>query len=258
MVAGLAACAAPGRSVVPGEAPNTVPLRPTPNDIRWVRLSAEYRAITQQVYRAALERVIALAGDRSAGTWAVVLDADETVLDNSEYQRRRTALDSGYTEPSWSAWVRERAARAVPGAVEFIRGVRAQGGRIAIVTNRADSLCAATRENLRALTIDADLVLCQASGESDKNPRFRRVENGTAAPGVGPLAVVAWVGDNIQDFPGLRQTARGDSAALADFGNRYFILPNPMYGSWERLPERQPTDTAAILHAIPGNQRGRS
>ena len=244
LLAAVVACAsapalpAPVSPTVPGLPASAQPVRRQPNDIRWVRSSAEYRAIALQVYRTAGVRVAEMSRGRAAGSWAVILDADETVLDNSEYQRRRAALDSGYTEPTWSAWVRERAAIAVPGAVEFIRGVRGAGGRVAIVTNRADSLCAPTRENLRGVGVDADIVLCQPSGESDKNPRFGRIENGTAAPNVPPLAVVAWVGDNIQDFPGLRQTARDEAAALAMFGDRYFILPNPMYGSWERLPER--------------------
>jgi acid phosphatase len=245
VVASAMACAsnppspAPVSTTVPGPPATAQPARRQPNEVRWVRSSAEYRAIALQLYRTAGVRVAELSRGRATGSWAVVLDADETVLDNSEYQRRRAALDSGYTEATWSSWVRERAATAVPGAVEFLRGVRGAGGRVAIVTNRADSLCAPTRENLRGVGIDADLVLCQPSGESDKNPRFGRIENGTAAPNVPPLAVVAWVGDNIQDFPQLRQTARDDAAALAMFGDRYFILPNPMYGSWERLPERQ-------------------
>jgi predicted secreted acid phosphatase len=49
--------------------------------------------------------------------------------------------------------------------------------------------------------------------------------------------VVAWVGDNILDFPGMTQAARGDPRALAEFGKRYFILPNPMYGSWQQIRE---------------------
>ena len=82
------------------------------------------------------------------------------------------------------------------------------------------------------------MLLCQPPGPSDKNPRFQRVQQGTAAPGVPALTVVAWVGDNILDFPALTQSARDDAAALANFGVRWFVLPNPMYGSWERLPDR--------------------
>ncbi len=174
----------------------------------------------------------ALSRSLPAGSWGVILDADETVLDNSEYQRRRAVIDSGYTDASWNAWVNERAAPAVPGAPELTRRVHALGGRIVIVTNRAMAVCDATRANFERVGIATDLVLCQPPGEADKNPRFQRVERGTAAPGVGPLTIVAWFGDNILDFPGMTQAARNDSGALAEFGNRYFILPNPMYGSW--------------------------
>jgi len=163
----------------------------------------------------------------------VILDADETVLDNSEYERRRAVLDSGYTARSWDAWVSERAATAIPGSVAFTRRIHDLGGRVVIVTNRSMEQCDATRANLASVGLVTDAVLCQPAGESDKNPRFSRVENGTAAAGMPALHIVEWVGDNILDFPHLSQASRNDPAALADFGSRYFILPNPMYGSWQ-------------------------
>jgi 5'-nucleotidase (lipoprotein e(P4) family) len=207
-----------------------------PNDVKWVRSSAEYRALTREVY--------ALAGDRLRGRvrelpaqqpWAVILDADETVLDNSEYQRRLAVAHAPFDAKSWTAWVNERAAPAVPGARGFTTLVRSLGGRVVIVTNRSMAECDATRENLRGAGIEADVVLCQPAGEADKNLRFQRVQNGTAAPGFPALTVVEWLGDNIQDFPLLTQAVRADSAALGEFGKRYFVLPNPMYGSWEHV-----------------------
>ena len=211
--------------------------RPLPNEIRWFRSSTEYRALARQAYQVASDRLPELARGLPQQSWAVVLDADETVLDNSEYQRRRAVVDSNYTEASWAAWVHERAASPVPGAPELTRKVHSLGGRVAIVTNRADSLCADTRANLQSAAIGADIVLCQPRGESDKNPRFERIQNGSAASGVPALTVVAWFGDNILDFPGMSQAARTDPRALAEFGKRYFILPNPMYGSWQQLRE---------------------
>ena len=128
-----------------------------------------------------------------------------------------------------------RAATSVAGAPEFTARVHALGGRVVIVTNRTVAACDATRENLRTARIVTDLVLCQAPGESDKNPRFQRVQSGTAAPGVPALTVVEWVGDNILDFPAQSQDVRSDSTALGAFGKKFFILPNPMYGSSEQL-----------------------
>lgn len=207
--------------------------RQLPNDVRWFRTAAEYRALARQAYEVAGDRLPELTRGLPAQSWAVILDADETVLDNSEYEQRRAVLDSGYTPVTWAAWVNERGATAVPGSVEFARRVQALGGRIVIVTNRSLDQCDATRANLQSIGFATNAVLCQPRGESDKNPRFRRVQNGTAVPGLPALDVVEWLGDNILDFPGLSQSARNDPAMLADFGKRYFILPNPMYGSWQ-------------------------
>ena len=164
------------------------------------------------------------------------MDADETVLDNSEYQRRRAVLDSTYTAVSWADWVNEATAAAIPGSLAFTRKVHEMGGHIVIVTNRDDVRCGPTRTNLERLGITPDLVLCQLPGEPEKNLRFQRVQQGTASPELPALTVVAWIGDNIQDFPGLTQRIRGDPAAFSAFGRHYFVIPNPMYGSWERNP----------------------
>ena len=74
-------------------------------------------------------------------------------------------------------------------------------------------------------------MLCRLD-DGDKNARFDAVERGAVA-GLPPLAVAMWVGDNVGDFPGLTQDVRfGGEGALSAFGGRYWVLPNPMYGSW--------------------------
>jgi 5'-nucleotidase (lipoprotein e(P4) family) len=230
----VSACGAPPRTApVPQRAPAA---RTLPTALAWVRESAEYGALTRQTYAAAATRLEALAPAMTNATWGVILDADETVLDNTTYEVRRAALDSAYTEVSWSAWVREVAAPAVPGAVAFTRRVHALGGRVVIVTNRADSVCAPTRANLQRVGVDADLVLCQLPGQPDKNPRFEAVQRGAASAALPALTVVEWVGDNIQDFPKLAQASRDDPLAMSLFGRRYFVLPNPIYGSWPSHP----------------------
>jgi 5'-nucleotidase (lipoprotein e(P4) family) len=229
-----AACSPP-RSPTPAPSPRSVATDSLPNDVKWVRNSAEYRALTRQVYATAGDRLPELARGLRAQRWAVILDADETVLDNSEYQRRLAVAHTPFDSKGWTAWVNERAAPAVPGALEFTKLVHSLGGLVAIVTNRSMAECDATRENLKSIGIEADVVLCQPPGEGNKNPRFQRVQSGTAAPGLPALTVVEWLGDNIQDFPSLTQTVRTDSTALGQFGKRYFVLPNPMYGSWEHV-----------------------
>jgi predicted secreted acid phosphatase len=128
----------------------------------------------------------------------------------------------------------------VPGAIGFLERVRALGGLVAVVTNRGESQCEDTRENLRSQSIPFDVLLCRPDGvNGEKEPRWEALEAGTAISGLPPVEILVWVGDNIGDFPDLDQSARdADEAAFAPFGERYFILPNPVYGSWENNPER--------------------
>jgi 5'-nucleotidase (lipoprotein e(P4) family) len=211
---------------------------PAPEAIRWVRDSAEYHATLYQVYRLAITRVEQSVAKRTAGSWAVILDADETVLNNSLYQLERARLGLGFTPESWNTWVTRREATPLPGAAAFLARVRALGGRIAIVTNRTATECDDTRANFEAQGLPYDAILCREAGQpSDKNPRFEAVRTGTAF-GSGPVDVVAFLGDNIRDFPGGTQEMRkkGDEA-FAEFGLRYFIFPNPLYGSFESNPD---------------------
>jgi 5'-nucleotidase (lipoprotein e(P4) family) len=205
-----------------------------PDAIRWVRDSAEHRALYLQVYRQATGRVESEAAGRPAGTWAVVLDADETVLDNSPYEIERIERDLPFNAASWHEWTKKRAAAPLPGAAAFLARVHELGGKIAIVTNRAAGECPDTEANFRADELPFDVMLCKpAGGPSDKNPRFEAVANGTTPAGLPPLSIVAFLGDNIFDFPHLSQAiAHHGDEAFAKFGTEFFVLPNPMYGSW--------------------------
>ena len=206
-----------------------------PDSIRWVQQSAEFQAALRQVYRLATAHVERAAAARAAGGWAVVLDADETVIGNAVYQSERARIGAGFSAESWNAWVKRREATPLPGAAEFLARVRALGGRIAIVTNRLQSECDDTAAVFAAHALVYDAMLCRPDGSpSDKNPRFEAVAAGRSAAGSTPLEVVAFVGDNILDFPAQSQKLRGaPPAAFAEFGERYFVVPNPMYGSWQ-------------------------
>lgn len=200
-----------------------------------MRDAAEYQALALQAYKTATARVEQQAPLRARGAWAVVLDADETVISNFQYQLERARQRRGYTAESWNAWVKRRDATPIAGAAPFLSRVRALGGRIAIVTNRLGSECADTEAVFRAHQLVYDVMLCRPDGTpSDKNPRFASVASGRAFAAAAPVDVVAFVGDNILDFPALNQAMKkGGDAAFAEFGVRFFMLPNPMYGSWQ-------------------------
>jgi 5'-nucleotidase (lipoprotein e(P4) family) len=207
-----------------------------PEAVRWTRDSAEHRALFLQVYRAATAHVEREAAGRAPGSWAVILDADETTIDNSLYQVERARAGRPFDAESWRAWCARREAVPLPGAPAFLARVRALGGRIAIVTNRTVAECPDTEAVFLAHGLAYDIMLCRPDeGPSDKNPRFEAVAHGATPTGLPPLDVVAFVGDNIRDFPGQSQAIRDKGEeAFAPFGRRFFVLPNPMYGSWER------------------------
>jgi 5'-nucleotidase (lipoprotein e(P4) family) len=233
-----AVATAPAASPAPAAAggptgASQAPPSATPTAIRWTRGSAEHRAIFLQTYAWASQQLRQMAAGAQGGAWGVILDADETVLDNSTYQLGHPV----YSDTAWNAWVRQEAATALPGAAEFTQLAHQLGGKVAIVTNRDVAVCPETIDNLRRVGIAFDAVLCKPAGPGDKNPRFQAVQNGTAAPGLPALRVLMWVGDNIQDFPALSQDVRNaPDAAFAPFGRTFIVLPNPMYGSWEHNP----------------------
>ncbi len=206
--------------------------------LRWVRGSAEYRAVAVETYRAALAAVERASAGRPAGSWAVSVDADETIIDNSQYEVELEEKGETVTDATWRAWVKRRERPAVPGAAAFLEGVRRLGGRVAVVSNTSESLRGDLAANLDSLGLPYDVLLCRPDGGDErKESRWKAVADGTARPGLGPLEILVWVGDNIQDFPGQGQELRRrPESAYAEFGVRWFVIPNPIYGSWEKSP----------------------
>lgn len=207
--------------------------------LRWFHVSAERRAAYEQVFRQATDRVAAQARSRPKGSWAVVADLDETLLDNSKAECADQVQGVTTHDPDrWTQWVLSEKADAVPGAAAFAAAVHKLGGRLIVVSNREDvPHRAATASNLAKVGIHVDvLLLAKDRTDLDKNSRFRLIEEvGVASARLPAQKVLAYIGDNIKDFPYLSQVDIGDAG---QFGTRYFLLPNPVYGSWQRLPMR--------------------
>jgi 5'-nucleotidase (lipoprotein e(P4) family) len=201
--------------------------------IKWVRDSEEYAVLARQVYRVAADAV-----DRArvglTGPWAVVLDIDETTLDNSTYQVERAVYGLSFENDSWNAWVMRREAPAVPGVKAFIDRVRAAGGHVAWITNREAALADAIRANLASVGVwRDDDRLCGIKPQYPKSQRRREVVTGTGECSWSntPMRVLAFVGDQLGDFPTAAEMIPGTGSDDA-FGTTCFLLPNPMYGDW--------------------------
>jgi acid phosphatase len=232
----------------------TAPANDNLNAVLWQQSSVEYRLIAGQTWRSALallDKAIKAPdwdalpkGEREAPARglppAIIVDVDETVLDNSIYQARLVAAGTGFDESAWHQWVEERAATPVPGALPFLQEAAARGVTVYYVTNRAADLGDATRANLRALGFpiaDDSQFLglgtvvegCEARG-SDKGCRRRLVGR--------THRVLLQFGDQLGDFVDIgANTPAGREAAVGPYrawiGERWFVLPNPTYGSWE-------------------------
>src|SRR5260370_26338190 len=144
------------------------PVSAAATGIKYMRDSEEYAALARQIYRRAADSVARRAQGLPAGSWAVVLDVDETALDNSAYQLDRAAYGLAFENASWDAWIQRREAGAVPGVVDFVAGVRRANGRVAWITNRDAPSADATRANLRTvgLLADADRLCPQDGGRT--------------------------------------------------------------------------------------------
>jgi len=211
--------------------------------IKYMRDSQEYGTLARQVYRLASEAAVRGAEEGLRGLWAVVLDVDETALDNSAYQLERAAYGQPYDSASWAAWVERREAGAVPGVADFIALVRKAGGRVAWISNRDARLTEPTRANLEAVGLWAasDRLCLQKSSQHTKADRRREVITGAGecAWSSSPMRVVAFVGDQMGDFPGaVEQIPQTGSDAA--FGRVCFLLPNSMYGAWTTSVTRVP------------------
>jgi len=224
----------------------------------WMQTAPEYRAIARQVYRqaedhlaapppgsAALEQATVSPEALGRLPTAVVLDLDETVLDNTVFQARLLRDRATYNAKSWGEWVVAGEAEAVPGAREFIARARALGHTVFYISNRdcatppptaADPCPAktATMKNLLALGIDAaaDPQRMLLRGErpewNSSNKTLRR------AAIAANYRIVAMVGDDLGDFVDPVVFA-GDRERLEPrFGATWFLLPNPIYGSWTK------------------------
>ncbi len=220
------------------------------NSVLWMQGSIEYRASTAQTYRSAEQALVrALAtpnwtaaleqvGDFSAKPPAVVLDLDETVLDNSPYQARTIVDGQPFDGKTWAAWVAEGKAGLIPGAAGFLNFAALHGVRRIYVSNR---VCAPNQKDDPTVTVLArygllnrtDILLCKTS-DTDSSDKSARRYQATAGH-----RVVLLIGDDIGDFFTVAREAKARDEALARyerwFGDRWFILPNPAYGSWERL-----------------------
>ena len=198
-----------------------------PNDIRWFTESDEYQSICEQTYDIALT---ALNNDfQHKINPIIIMDIDETVLDNSRYQVELFIKDTQYNEATWNTWVKKELSELVPGAKNFILHYKNHpNARIVYISNRSETTLEATQNNMKKLGIyfENDIFLLRQNKSDTKVLRRKEVLNGINRMALyGPQKVIAYFGDAMGDFP---------NSIQYQFAKTKFIFPNPMYGKWQK------------------------
>ena len=196
-----------------------------PNEVRWVTQSSEYSSVCEQIYNSASS--VLQNQFEGVDRPVIVMDLDETVLNNVQYQVELFEKSETYNPTSWNAWVNKELATAVPGARSFILDFKEKyEGRIVFISNRDASTIKATRNNLDnlGLLFEDDVFLLRKDKRDTKIVRRNEVIEGIGRmKSYGPNSVLAYFGDQIGDFP-------NDTSFV--FSLNKFIFPNPIYGKW--------------------------
>ncbi|MBK7393914.1 MAG: 5'-nucleotidase, lipoprotein e(P4) family [Chloracidobacterium sp.] len=258
--------------------PGTAPAAKVDNEYQagatlWMQKAGEYRALAYQAFNlgrwqldADLDKknVKKLPKIEQKKPRAIVVDIDETVLDNSPSQawgiKNRVAFDL----KDWYAWGEMRKAKAIPGSVDFLNYAVSKGVKVFFVSNRDEVQKQATMDNLKNVgftDISADNVLLRQKDDkgnniSTKTPRREFI--------LQKYRIVILMGDNLDDLSDVfeRKSVADRFAEVdkvkSDWGKRWIVLPNAMYGTWEnaiyeygRLTDAQKTEKRAAALELP-------
>lgn len=203
--------------------------------VAWQQHSGEYRALSFQAYNfAKLSLMVKLSQSPTGKANCVIVDIDETLLDNSPFSAMQVQKGVAYNPKDWSAWTSLAAADTVPGALGFLKFAASNQVETFYISNRIRPDYQSTLINLQRLGFpyaDAEHLML-AENTSDKEDRRKKV--------MEQHNVLLFCGDNLSDFSNVfyregKNTREEVDAAKAEFGTRFIVLPNPMYGDWEKL-----------------------
>ena len=206
------------------------------NAVLWFQNAGEMRALSYQAFNLARMRLDQDLNSQKVDQRqqrAIVVDVDETVLDNSSYTAKNILIGKNFPT-GWQQWLERSEALAMPGAVEFLKYAASRQVSIFYITNRKDVVRKATIRNLKAhgFPVRDEYMMLQHQDYS-KEPRIQKVlEN---------HRIVLLIGDNLGDFGELFEASdqKNRNSVVdemqAEFGRKFIVMPNPIYGRWERI-----------------------
>lgn len=212
----------------------------------YMQRAAEYHALCLQAYNIAAMRLYEFVQlSSSSKPKAIITDIDETILDNSANEVHQDLLGKSFDMVEWNQWTTMAAADTVPGALTFLKFAASQKVEIFYITNRDEKDRAGTLQNLQKFNFpnadSAHLIVMQNT--SSKETRRRQV--------MADHNVLLLLGDNLGDFSSLfdkksyEERLQNVQQQATQFGNRFIVLPNPVYGDWESVLYQYKPLTAA-------------
>src|SRR5258707_556552 len=206
--------------------------------VLWQQASGERRALSYQAFalaRLMLDRDLRM-NRRHGKPRAVIVDLDETILDNGLNEGMQVRNHVNFNQKDWTDWVNRAEATAVPGSVEFLNYAAARGVTVFYITNRNDIQKQGTATNLKNLGFpnvnDQTLLVQTDPKNSSKEPRRQSVG--------ARYRIVLLMGDDLNDFAKVFEDSKTVESRIAaseqfknEFGKRFIMLPNAMDGDWE-------------------------
>ena len=199
----------------------------------WYQNAAEVDALYQQGYNVATNKLKELLKQPTDKPYSIVLDIDETVLSNIPFQVKMVKDGTAFNPKLWDEWVQKAEATPVAGAKEFLQFADKNKVQIYYISDRIDAQVDATIKNLEAQGLPVqgrDHLMFKKEGDKSKEGRRQEVIKHTN--------LVMLFGDNLVDFAEFSTKSEADRDKMfeqlkAEFGDKFIIFPNPMYGSWE-------------------------
>ena len=225
------------------------------NAVLWMQRSVEYKASALTAFALARIRLDQALADRDwtaapkeqTGAYqalppAIVLDVDESILDNSGYQAWMTLKGTTFDSKTWNAYVNTVTSQAIAGAVEFARYADSKGVKVFYVSNRTADEEPATRKNLEKFgfpmggSVDTMLM-------TRKQPDWGSAKGTRRAFIAKSYRILINVGDNFGDFVDEYRGSEAERLKImednkARWGREWIMIANPSYGSFESAPYR--------------------
>lgn len=208
--------------------------------VSWYQNSAEMVALYYQGFNIAHQRLAtAIKAHKTGKPLAVVVDIDETMLDNSPYES--VLINKGDDSKGWKSWTDKAAAKALPGALDFANFAKSKKVEVFYITNRDNAERTPTLKNLNSEGFPfADESHLLTRGDTSWAMGNTSSKEGRRTKVSKSHEIVLLIGDNLNDFSNVfedRKVNNGKDAVekmRIEFGKKFIVLPNPMYGAWEK------------------------